>query len=83
MREELDNIKVVWWVFPEWAMGIGFVLAIASFFYFDSPGGRICASIASLYCATQIAYRAGVYYGFSRGFREGHEEGVERANARP
>jgi hypothetical protein len=45
-------------------------------FYYDSVLARILSALALIYCATQLAYRAGVYYGFARGYQEGHEQGV-------
>ncbi len=75
---ELTNIKKVWWVFPDWFMVVGFVAAVASFFYFESLSARIFSALVSIYCATQFAYRLGVYYGFARGYQEGQEQGVHR-----
>ena len=75
---ELANIKKVWWVFPDWVLMVGFIVAIGSLFYFDSLSARILSALASIYCATQVAYRLGVYYGFARGYQEGQEQGVHR-----
>ena len=79
LGEELAHIKKVWWVFPDWAMVVGFLVAIGSLFYFESVAARLFCVLASIYCATQVAYRLGVYFGFARGFQQGHEEGVHRA----
>lgn len=59
-------------------MAIGFLVAGYSLFYFESVFARLFCLLAMIYCATQVAYRLGVYYGFVRGFQEGHEEGVHR-----
>ena len=77
-REELANIKEVWWVFPDWAMVLGFLVAVGSLFYFESLSARLFCALALIYCATQVAYRLGVYYGFGRGFQQGQAEGVRR-----
>jgi len=75
---ELANIKKVWWVFPDWLMVAVFLVAVGSFFYFESFSARIFIALVSMYCATQVAYRLGVYYGFARGYQEGQEQGVHR-----
>jgi hypothetical protein len=75
---ELTNIKKVWWFFPDWVMVAGFIAAFGSFFYFDGLTARIVSALAAIYCATQVAYRLGVYYGFARGYQEGQEQGVHR-----
>jgi len=80
LNDELINIKKVWWVFPDWSMVVGLVVSVCASLYFVSFAGRLVGVLASVYCATQVAYRLGVYYGFTRGFREGHEKGVQRAN---
>ena len=56
----------------------GFLVACGSLFYFRSGTAHLFSVIALIYCATQVAYRQGVYSGFARGFREGHENGVHR-----
>ena len=78
LRAELDNIKKVWWVFPDWLMGVAFLVALAALFYLSSPITRIVCGVVSLYCAVQFSYRLGVYYGFMRGYQEGHQLGVHR-----
>jgi hypothetical protein len=78
LSAELANIKKIWWVFPDWLMVVGFLVAAGSFFYFDGLPARILSALASIYCATQVAYRLGVYYGFARGYQEGQEQGVHR-----
>jgi hypothetical protein len=75
---ELSNIRKVWWLFPDWAMFTGFLVTLGLLFYFESFLARILFVLASIYCATQIAYRLGVYYGFTRGYQEGQEQGVHR-----
>jgi len=75
---ELANIRKVWWVFPDWVMVVGLGVTVGSFFYFESLSARIFSALALIYCATQIAYRRGVYYGFARGYQEGQEQGVHR-----
>ena len=62
---ELTNIKKVWWAFPDWVMLVGFLVAVGSFLYFESLSARIFSALISVYCATQVAYRLGVYYGFA------------------
>jgi hypothetical protein len=57
-------------------MVVGSLIAASSFFYFSTFSGRLCSMIASIYFATQVAYRLGVYYGFARGFRQGREKVV-------
>ncbi|MEO8142860.1 MAG: hypothetical protein ABI654_01485 [Betaproteobacteria bacterium] len=79
LGSELANIKKVWWVFPDWVMVVAAIAATGSLFYFDSLSARIFSALASIYCATQVAYRLGVYYGFARGYQEGQEQGVHRA----
>jgi len=82
-RAKLDRyvslIKKHWWVFPDWVNVIGFIVAGFSLFYFKVPYARLFCLLALIYCASQIAYRKGVYYGYVRGFKEGHGEGVHRA----
>jgi hypothetical protein len=75
---ELANIRKVWWVFPDWLMVVGFLGAVGSFLYFEGLSARIFSALVSIYCVTQVAYRLGVYNGFARGYREGHEQGVHR-----
>jgi hypothetical protein len=75
---ELANIKKVWWFFPDWVMAIGSIAAFGSLFYFDGLTARIVFALAAIYCATQVAYRLGVHYGFARGYQEGQEQGVHR-----
>lgn len=78
LNENLSHIKNNWWLFPDWVMAIGFLVAGCLLFYFQSVFARLFCLIAMTYCATQVAYRLGVYFGFSEGFQEGHEEGVDR-----
>lgn len=78
LDENLSHIKKVWWAFPDWTMAIGFLVASCSLFYFKSDFAHIFSLFALIYCAAQVAYRQGVYYGFARGFQDGHEEGVHR-----
>ena len=80
LRDELINIKKNWWVFPDWLMVLGLVVALCSLFFFVPFAAGLVGMLASIYCATQVAYRRGVYFGFARGFEQGHEEGVRRAN---
>lgn len=79
LAESLSHIKKVWWVFPDWFMAIGFLAAVGSLFYFDGAMARLLAVLLMIYCAAQVAYRWGVYYGFVRGFEDGNMEGVHRA----
>jgi hypothetical protein len=75
---ELANITKVWWIFPTWAMAVGFLAAVGSFLYFDGLWGRVLSALVTIYCAMQVAYRLGVGYGFTCGYQEGHEQGVHR-----
>jgi hypothetical protein len=75
---ELANIKKVWWFCPDWVMVIESIAAIGTLFYFDGLTARVAPALAAIYCATQVAYRLGVYYGFARGYQEGREQGVHR-----
>ena len=76
LSEELTHIKKVWWVLPDWAMVVGTLISAGLFFYFATFAGRLGSVVASLYFATQVAYRLGVYYGFARGFQQGREQFV-------
>jgi hypothetical protein len=78
LNENISHIKRIWWAFPDWVLAIGFLVAGFSLLYFQSFIARIFCLLAMLYCATQVAYRLGVYFGFAEGFQEGHEEGVHR-----
>jgi len=80
LSAELTNIKKNWWVFPDWLMVLGLVVAVCSLLFFMTFSAGLVCMLASIYCATQVAYRRGVYFGFARGFEQGHEEGVRRAN---
>lgn len=64
-------------MFPDWAMAVGCLIAIASLFYFTGFAARLAGVLASIYCATQISYRFGVLYGYGRGFQAGHERAVD------
>jgi len=79
LRDELTNIKKNWWVFPDWLMALGLVVALCSLFFFVPFSAGLVGMLASIYFATQVAYRRGVYFGFARGFEQGHEEAVRRA----
>lgn len=78
LDENLSHIKKVWWVFPDWAMVVGCFVAGYSLFYFESVFARLFWLLAMIYCATQVAYRLGVYYGFALGFQEGNEVDANR-----
>ena len=78
LSAELANIKKVWWIFPDWIMVVGSIAAFGSLFYFDSYLARIVSALAAIYCASQVAYRLGVDYGFAHGYQEGQEQGVHR-----
>jgi hypothetical protein len=78
LSAELANIKKVWWFFSDWVMVVGAMAAFGSLFYFDGLTARIFCALVAIYCATQVAYRLGVYYGFARGYQEGQEQGVHR-----
>ena len=80
LSAELTNIKKNWWLFPDWLMALGLVVALCLLFFFVPFAADLLGMLASIYFATQIAYRRGVYFGFARGFEQGHEEGVRRAN---
>lgn len=60
LSDELTHIKKVWWVFSDWVIALGFVVAVGSLFYFLSFAVRVVGTLASIYCATQVAYRLGV-----------------------
>ena len=83
LSAELINVKKNWWVFPDWLMVLGLVVAVCSLFFFVPFAAGLVSMLASIYCATQVAYRRGVYFGFARGFEQGHEEGVWHANEQP
>ena len=80
LGDELTNIKKNWWVFPDWLMLLGLVVALCSLFFFVTFSAGLVGMLASIYCATQVAYRRGVYFGFARGFEQGHEEAVRSAS---
>ena len=78
LNAELLNIRKVWWFLPDWTMAVGFLAACGLFFYVPGYGARLACIAAMLYCAWQLAYRMGVYYGFMRGYQEGNTSGVKR-----
>ncbi len=79
LNEHLAHINKVWWFFPDWFMGVGFVVAGFFLFFFQNFPARIFCLVALIYCVTQVAWRLGVYFGYSEGYRGGHEDGVHRA----
>ena len=78
--DELANIKNNWWALPDWVMAVAFVVALCSLFFFVGFVARLVGTLASIYfyCATQAAYRLGAYFGFARGFEQGHERRTAR-----
>jgi hypothetical protein len=78
LAESIKAISKAWFVFPNWVMWGGFLLAGAAALYVESSAGRVVLALTAIFCVGQGAYRLGVYYGFMRGFQEGHENGVHR-----
>lgn len=76
LNENLTHIQKTWWVFPGWVMVLGCMIASYLLFQFETVFVRIFWLIAAVYCATQVAYRQGVYFGFAEGFQIAHEEGT-------
>lgn len=68
---ELSNITACWWSFPTWIMWAGAIVGLSCLFYFEGVWARIFSAVVATYCATQVAYRAGVYHGFARGYQAG------------
>lgn len=80
LAEHLSHIQKSWWVFPEWVMAIGTLVSGYLIFHVDGVFARLSWLLAMIFCATQVAYRMGIYYGFAEGFQEGREEGVRGKN---
>ena len=59
-------------------MVVGSVAAILLAFWVDGFAERIVSILVACYCVAQVKYRQGVYYGFERGYQEGHLQGVHR-----
>jgi len=80
LSDELTNIKESWWVFPDWLMVLRLMVSVCSLFFFVAFSAGLVGMLASIYCATQVAFGRRVYLSFARGFEQGHDEGVRRAN---
>ncbi len=78
LHAEIAHIKQVWWTIPDWVMVVGSVAAILLAFWVDGFAERIVSILVACYCVAQVKYRQGVYYGFERGYQEGHLQGVHR-----
>lgn len=79
VNRQLSEIKKSWWFFPDYVWVIGIIIAGFCFFYFYHIAVRIAAVFVVAYCVSQLAYRAGVLYGYVRGYESGHEEGIHKA----
>jgi hypothetical protein len=78
LNAEIAHIKQVWWFFPDWMMAVGSVVAFFSAFLVEGHTERVVSMVVAFYCVAQIRYRHGVYYGYVRGYEEGHLQGVHR-----
>ena len=52
LRDELAHIRKHWWVFPDWLMVLGLVVALCSLFFFVPFAAGLVSMLASIYCAT-------------------------------
>jgi hypothetical protein len=79
IKEAIVTIKKSWWVFPDYLFWIFMLLGGLGIFIFSNTNIRIIASIIAVYFLTQLYYRKGVYYGFMRGYEDGHVMRVRKA----
>jgi len=79
VNRQLSQIRKHWWLFPDYFWVIGIALSSLCFFYFHQNYVRISAIVVVSYCTSQLAYRAGLLYGYVRGYKSGHEEGIHKA----
>ena len=79
VSRQLSEIKKSWWFFPDYVSIILVVVSGLCFFYFYQSFVRVAAMFVIAYCVSQLAYRAGVLYGYVRGYESGYEEGIHKA----
>jgi hypothetical protein len=78
LNEGISILRDAWWFFSDRTMVIGFLISGCSLLYFASDIARLFCIVGMIYFATQVSYRYGVWYGYTRGFEYGHEKGVEK-----
>jgi len=67
-----------WYMVPGVVWLIAGVLALAGVLYLDKLSAVVSAVIMTG-CIARLSYRAGVLYGFTRGYEDGHTAGVRKA----
>jgi hypothetical protein len=79
LKRQLSEIEKSWWFFPDYVWFTGIVVAGFCIWYFPLRIVHLACLIVIGYCIANLAYRAGVSYGYERGYEGGHEEGVHKA----
>lgn len=76
---ELAEMGDSWCFFPNYAWIVGIIVAGFCILYFTYWIIHVAGIILMVYCVAQLGYRAGVSYGYVRGYQNGHEAGVHKA----
>lgn len=76
---QLSEMKKSWWLFPNYVWVAGIIAAGFCILYFTYWIIHVVGIMVMIYCVAQLCYRAGVSYGYVRGYHGGHEEGVHKA----
>jgi len=79
INRQLSVIRKSWYFFPDYVWYVGILVSFCCWVFFKRPIVNEIALLAALYCTGQLCYRAGVQYGYIRGYESGHEGGVHKA----
>lgn len=79
IKTGLTYIKKSWWFLPDKLLWILALVSAFIFFYFQDTIYQKMSIGLAIYCIGQLCYREGVYYGFTRGYEDGHVTAVHKA----
>jgi len=80
LAEQVREIKRTWMLLPDWFYVICLLVSIICIFYFDETFIQVTAFLITLYCTGKLGYRAGLIYGYVRGYEGGVETETRRRN---
>ena len=69
LNRQLIEMEKSWWFFPDYVWFIGIVAVSLCMWYFSYWVVHLAGIIVIIYCVANLAYRAGVSYGYERGLR--------------
>jgi hypothetical protein len=78
LNRQLSEIRKTWFFPPDYAWYAGILISGCCWLFFRRPIISEIALLFAIYCTGQLCYRAGVQYGYIRGYESGHEGGIHK-----